>query len=230
MKFLDLVQRLRRRCRVSGTGPSTVLNQNEEYARLVDWTNEAWMQIQLERPDWKWMRGSMTFPTVAAQSTYTLAQIEATGSGFTNFGNWDKDTFRNYATASGTNSETEMNWLNYDNWRNVYAFGGNRNTQTRPTEFAISPALGICLGPFPADGYTISGDYFKKASEMTADADIPLLPTEFHMAIVYKAMMFYGASEAASEVYEEGQDLYQKMMRRVEWQQLPAMQSAEALA
>ena len=230
MTFLELVQRLRRRCRVAGTGPTTVIGQSEEYARLVDWTNEAWMEIQLERPDWKWMRNSMTFPTVSGQPTYTLAQIESTGSGFSNFGNWELESFRNYVTATGTNSEITMDWIPYDNWRDVYAFSANRNVTTRPVEFSISPVLGVCLGPFPNSDYTISGDYFKVATEMTLDADVPALPEAFHMAIVYRAMMFYGVSEAATEVYDEGAELFKKMMRRVEWQQLPMMMQAGALA
>jgi hypothetical protein len=230
MNMLQLVQRLRRKCRVSGAGPSSILNQNEEYARLVDMVNEAWMELQLERPDWRWMRASMSFPTVAGQDTYTLAQIAATGAGLANFGNWDAQTFRNYVTATGTNSEVLMDPREYDDWRNLYQLGANRNTQSRPIEFSITPLHSIALGPAPAAGYTVSGDYFKVASEMTADTDIPSLPDQFHMAIVYKAMMFFGVSEAAPEVYDEGQTEFKKMLRRISMHQLPNMMQAGALA
>ena len=121
MNFLQLVQRTRRKCRVTGTGPTTVVSQAEEYARLVDFVNEAWMWLQLKRPDWRWMRNSMSFPTVSGQAVYTLAQIESTGAGFSNFGNWDKDSFRNYVTSVGTDSEFLMTWTDYDNWRSLMA-------------------------------------------------------------------------------------------------------------
>lgn len=230
MNYLALAQRLRRKCRVTGTGPSTVISQAEEYARLCDFINEAWMEIQLMRPNWKWMRNAMTFPTVAGQATYTLAQIESTGSGFANFGNWDQETFRQYTTSVGTNSEILMDWIPYDVWRDVYQYGANRATQTQPTQFTVTPALGIGLGCTPAAGYTISGDYFKVATEMAVDADTPALPRQFHMAIVYKAMMFYGVSENSPEIYDSGKAEFDAMMARIELQQLPEMGQAGALA
>ena len=230
MNFLELVQRAKRKCRVAGAAPTTVINQAEEFARLVDATNEAWMWLQLKRADWHWMRYSMSFPAVSGQATYTLAQIEATGSGFSYFGNWEKNSFRNYVTSVGTNSEFLMAWTDYDNWRDVYQYGATRNTLTRPTEFTILPALGIGLGCTPAAGYTISGDYFKVATEMALDADIPALPKQFHMAIVYKAMMFYGVSESSPEIYDEGKAEFDTMMARIELQQLPAMGEGGTLA
>jgi hypothetical protein len=176
------------------------------------------------------MRYSMSFPTIAGQASYTLAEIESTGIGFSDFGNWDRDTFRNYLTATGTNDENEMPWMPYDMWRDTYQIGATRNTTTRPTQFTITPALGIGLGCTPIVGYTISGDYFKVATEMVNDTDIPALLSQFHMAIVYKAMMFYGASESAPEVYDDGKTEFDLMMDRIELQQLPFLQTAGALA
>lgn len=229
MNFLTLTTRLRRKCRVTGTGPITVIGQSEEYARLVDFINEAWMQIQRKRTDWQWMRNSMTFPTVAAQAEYTLAQIGSTGTNFSDFGNWALESFRSYPTATGVSAEIEMGHLNYLYWRDIYLYGANRSVEQWPNEFTVLPALGIGLGPVPAVGYTISGDYYKAATEMTLDADIPSLPTQFHMAIVYRAMMFYGVSEAAPEIYDEGATEFNRIMVQIEDQQLPEMQEPGAL-
>lgn len=230
MNYLQLVQRLRRKCRVSGTGPSTVANQAEEYARLADFINEAWMMIQRKRPDWKWMRRSMSFPTVAGQAAYTLAEIEATGTGFSDFGNWDLALFRNYTTAIGTNDEYRMDWMPYNVWRDTYQIGATRNTQTRPLQFTVTPDLGIGLGCTPIAGYTITGDYYKVATEMVADGDTPGLPEQFHMAIVYRAMMLYGVSEAKPEIYDDGKAAFDDVMAQIERQQLPMLQIGRALA
>ena len=230
MNFLQLANRAKSKCRISGANLTTTLSQTGEFARLVAWVNEAWMEIQLSRADWKWMRNSMTFPTVGDQATYTLAQIESTGTGFSDFGNWELETFRCYTTSVGTNDEMELSWIDYNAWRNTYQIGATRTTDTRPSQFTVTPALGIGLGCTPADGYTISGDYFKVATEMAADADIPALPEQFHMAIIYKVMMYYGVSEAKPEVYDEGNDSYTRMMERLELQQLPTMGMGGALA
>lgn len=229
MNFLTLTTRLRRKCRVSGTGPTTVVGQIEEYARLVDWVNEAWMEIQMRRTDWMWMRNSMTFPVVASQASYTLAEIGSTGTNFSNFGNWQRDSIRCYLTATGTSDESIVSEMDYDHWRDIYQYGASRTTTGRPSVYCVTPGLGLGLGPVPSADYTISGDYFKVATEMSADADIPALPTQFHMAIVYRAMMLYGVSESAPEVYDEGDANLKVMLARMESQQLPQMQEPGAL-
>lgn len=215
MNFLQLANRAKRKCRVTGAAMTTVVDQAEEFARVIDFLNEAWMSLQLMRPDWKWMRNSMTFPTVAGQATYTLAQIEATGTGFSNFGNWDLETFRCYTTSVGTNDEMELSWMPYDIWRDTYQMGATRTTETRPNQFTATPAHAIGLGCTPAAGYTISGDYYKVATEMAADIDTPSLPSQFHMAIVYRAMMFYGVSESSPEIYDEGKAEFDRMMSSI---------------
>jgi len=230
MNFLALCNRLKRKCRVTGSGLTDVTSQKEEYARLVDFINEAWMDIQLRRPDWKWMRESMSFPTVTDQPSYTLAEIESTGTGFSDFGNWELETFRCYTTSVGTNDEMELTWIDYNGWRDTYQRGATRHTDTRPTQFTVTPDLGIGLGCTPIEGYTITGDYFKVATELAVIADTPSLPEQFHMAIVYRAMMFYGVSESAPHFYDEGQIEFAKMMARIELQQLPTMSVGAALA
>lgn len=225
MNFLQLVQRLRRKCRVSGANPVKLSNQSEEINRLIDWTNEAWMDIQETREDWQWMRTTASFQTVEGQAIYTPAQM-----GVTDFGNWTKYTWRNYVTAVGLKSEIEMEFRDYESWRNLWAYGANRFAKSRPMEMTITPDKSIGFGPAPIAGYTITGDYFRVPTEMSADADVPSLPERFHMLIVYRAMMYYGASESAAEVYNEGQAEFDRMMRRLQLNQLPDMLNSSALA
>lgn len=229
MNFLQLVQRLRAKVRASGTGPTTVVGQTGEYLRLVDAVNEAWMEIQRKRRDWFWLRNSMTFPTVAGQATYTLAQIGSTGTNFADFSYWDRKTFRNYLTATGLPDEQWMGWITFDHWRDVYQMQTTRTTQQRPQYFTTLPNLGLGLVT-PLAGYTIGADYFKKATEMAADLDEPALPSEFHMAIVYLAMQTIGVSEAKPEIYDEGKIKYTEIMSRLEDQQLPEIEMPETLA
>jgi len=212
MDFVQLVGRLRRKCRVVGANPTTLANQPEEINRLADWINEAWMDIQLSRPNWNWMRSSFSFVTVNGQASYTPVQA---GIAANTFANWKRDTIRNYVTSAGLGSELEMTYRDYESWRDMYLFGANRTTFTRPNEFSITPDKQLALGPIGASGYTIEGDYYTVATELVADADTPALPSQFHMAIVYKAMMHYGASEAAQEVYQEGEAEFKRMMTRI---------------
>ena len=168
------------------------------------------------------MRSSASFTTVAAQSSYPLGTGTGTvGVSVATFGMWDRDTFRNYVTSVGTNSEVFMDFIHYDTWRDSYMYGAMRNTTTRPLQMSISPAKAIVLGPPPTAGYTITGDYFTAPLEMTLDADTPSLPAQYHMAIVYRAMMSYGGYESAPEVYQRGETEFSKLMRRMTADRLP---------
>lgn len=231
MDFLTLCQRTAYECGIPAAAPLTVINQTGQSQRIVNWVESAWTDIQAAHQDWDWLRTSTSFTTTAGQPFYTLG----TGSGTvevatTTFGMWERYTFRNYDTSFGTNSEVTMQCIDYDVWRDRYYLGALRSTQTRPLEFAIRQDKAICLGPPPISGYTITGDYFLKPVTLAADADIPALPTQWHLAIVYRAMMFYGGYEAANEVYQRGELEFTKMMRRMTVDRLPQATFGGALA
>lgn len=229
MNFLELTQRL---CREVGTGAvTTTINQSGEARRMVDWLNSAWMEIQGKHQDWDWLRTSASWATVASQATYALGSGAGTiGVTAATFGKWDKETFRCYLTASGTSDEAYLPFMDYEDWRNLYQYGSNRTSINRPTVFTIAPNKSIGLGSVPPVGYTVTADYFTCPLEMTADADIPALPAHFHLAIVYRAMMMYGAFEVASEVYQRGENDYRKMLHRIENDRLPRAKMGGPLA
>lgn len=224
MNFLALVNRTRLECGVSGSDLASVSGQTGESARLIAWCQSAWLDIQSARTDWQWMRKSASFQTVAGQATYTPAAI-----GLADFGSWFRDTFRNYDTAAGIKSETFMDYLAYDDWLDSYQIGALRSVQTRPNVITITAAKSIGLGPVPAAGYTVTGDYFSVPSDLAANTDTPGLPAQFHMAIVYRAMVSYGMYEAAGETVQRGQMEFDKMMRRLHAHQMPEITAGGAL-
>ncbi|MCY1168494.1 hypothetical protein D9M73_84910 [compost metagenome] len=230
MNFLQLCQRAVTECRISGAVGKPVavssVGQTAELQRIINWVNAAWMDIQMTREDWQWMRTSIAFPTVTGQATYTLAQLGIADT----FGNWFRDNFRSYPTPAGNRAEIMMSYIDYDDWLNTYQFGATRTTTSQPFVATITPDKGLGLGPTPLAGYTVTGDYFLVPSEMVADTDVPALPSRFHLAIVYRAMMFYGASEAASEVYQQGKIEFDRMMTRLQLNQLPQIYGARPLA
>ncbi len=226
MNFCALVGRLRRKCRVVGASPSTLANQPEEINRLADWINEAWMEIQLTKSDWTWMRSSFSFATVNGQTSYAPAQA---GIAANTFANWKRDSVRNYVTSTGVASEVAMGYRDFDSWRDLYLMGANRSNFGRPMEISITPDKQLACGPIAAVGYTVTGDYYTVATELAADTDTPALPSQFHMAIVYKAMTLYGASEAAQEVYQEGDTAFKRMLSRLTIDRLPEITLGGAL-
>lgn len=209
--YLQLVNKLKDESGSKAQDLTTAIGLTGEGRLFANWINSAWMDIQGRHQDWGWKRTSTSFVTVSGQATYTPTQ-----AGTTNFGMWERDSFRNYLTATGTDAEVFMDYVDYEEWRNLYQFGSNRTALSQPKYIAITPAKSLGLGPVPPVGYTITGDYFTCPTEMSADADIASLPVHYHMAIVYRALMFYGANEAAMEMYTHGQNEFNRLMTRIE--------------
>lgn len=226
--YLQLAQKLRAKCRVSGAGPTGVTGQTAEYQRLLDWTNEAYLDIlRKHERAWMFMRKSASCQTVQGQGLYD----PAVDFGLSDFGQWalmGNDTFRCYPTDTPA-GEQFMGVVSYDDWRDTYNFGAFRSTFTRPLVVAAAPGFKLCAGPIPAAGYTLTGDYFVIPAAMSAATDMPLIPAQYQDAIVYRAMMFYGMSEAANEVYQEGQIEFERMMRRLQLNQLTEIGGADPL-
>ncbi len=218
MNFLQLVAAGCSECGV--TAPSTVVAQTGESLRMVNWTNSAWIDIQSAHENWLFQQNAFTFATVTNQVSYTPAQANTT-----NFGDWKRDSLRIYRTGIGRTTEIWLGEQDYDSFRNLYQFGAMLTNYQQPVVFAVDPDKKLLLGPGPdATGYTVVGEYFTAPIEMAADADIPALPTQYHRAIVYRAMMFYGAFESAGEVYQQGETEYKKIMARLENNQLPSLE------
>lgn len=216
MNFLQLVQRLRQECASSGASPATVLNQTGEMNRLVTWINAAWQDIQSTHADWFFLRGAVSFNSVAAQQSYTPTQV-----GIANLGSYKLDSFRLYSASVGVSNEMILPFKPYDDFRNLYQFGTMRTTSMRPIFFTVDPQKNFLLGPLPDDIYNVNGEAFTRPTDLALDADIPSLPVQYHMAIVYRAMMHYGEYEAAPEVYQHGELEFKRMMLRLEIDQIP---------
>lgn len=239
MNFLTLTQRLIQECGASGTTISTVANATGEQLRMTSWINSSWNEIQTKHDDWEFLRSSVllgagcSFTTVSGTAYYTLGAAAPGTVGVLSsvFGKWDLDTFRCQTTTVGFADETYLDPISYDEWRNSYMYGAMRSVTTRPVVIAKATTQGLCLGPPPTALYTVTGDYFTAPTQMAADTDLPTgLPTQFHMAIVYNAMMMYAGYEAASEVFQRGEAGYKRMMVELEANYGPRMFFAGALA
>lgn len=228
MTYLELCNLLIMEAGITASPMLTVAGQTGEYGRVVNWINRAWLDLQAEHQDWQWLRKSTSFTTVGGQATYRV------GAGLdinlSDFGMWAGDTFRNYVTTVGNIGEIFMTEIDYEDWRNGYQYGALRSTQSRPIVFAIGPDKSINVGPVAADGYTVTGDYYSLPVGLVADSDTPALPSQYHIAIVYSAMMMYGAFEAASEVYQRGATYYDTWHKRIMLDRLPQIRMAGALA
>ena len=230
--FLQIVQRYVELCGIATSSgallPTTVENQIGELRRAVNNCCEAWFDIQNFRQNWRFKRDTFSFPTVAGQLEYSYAQAGISPGTFQKF---NLKTFRNYPTAVGRSGEIYMDHIPYDDWRDIWDFGANRLTPSRPYQFTITPSNGIGLGPGPSDGWTIWGQYYRGPVRMVVDDDVPELPYQHSpMIIVYHAMINYGYFEAAGEVIQLANKKYPELLANLELDQLDTIEVTGALA
>jgi len=226
MNFLELVNRTRVECGVSGATLTSLSGLTGEAARIKDWVNEAWMDIQRTKEDWFFMRQPLQFNTVAQQRFYTAAD-----AGLTSFANWKRDSFRASTVGSNYGDEQLLNYMDFLVYRNLYWYANMRNTYQRPVVVTIDPQKKLGFGAAPDQAYVIVGEYYTQPELMVDDTDTPgLLPNWFHMMIVYRAMVYYAGYEAAPEVFQRGQSEFNRLMDRLNIDQLPTMISGAPLA
>ena len=139
MNYLQLVNRTRVECGVSGASTPLVTAQalTGESARIANWVNSAWVDIQTSREDWQWLRQPLQFNTVTQQSGYTAAEA---GVGDT-FGSWKLDSFRCSSVGQDYADEQLLNYMEWTTFRNLYQYGNMRTTYARPV---VVSAVSMC--------------------------------------------------------------------------------------
>ncbi len=245
MNYLELCQKTRKKCRIAGTGPTTVISQTGMYEKVVEWVQEAWDEIQRDRPDWDWMRKVVSFETTAGCTAYS-----ATDTGLTDWGNWWPATARIYKGdtmllpaggswswdgiggddvlwySEGKTSEVFLEYQEYDQWQYSHGVGVTENDE--PRIVTVSPNKSLVFTPTPDDAYTILCDYQRDLQIMTDDADIPEMPVDLHMAIVWKAVMYFAEDKLFLERRQFAEAQYDIIMNKTNRDQRNQMSAESA--
>lgn len=222
--FLELCQRSASECGVSLTGPSATTSQTGRLGQIINWVNSAWMDVQTKHDNWRFMRSSFTVNTTSGDGKYIITDCTDTVSSaaltVAGFRTWERDTFKIYLVSAGSDTETDLTFIDYQDWYYRYNTGAQSNSY--PGYFSIDHDNGILLAPKPNGIYTLRGEYMKAATLLSGDNDEPEMPAEYRMAIVYRAMMKYGRYAGAAEVFTDGQAEYTRLMREMTRTQRPA--------
>jgi hypothetical protein len=223
MNFLQICQRARQEASISGTGPSTVVSQTGELGKLIAWVLTAYQDIQDKHTSWNFLRFDFEFPTIATSSTYLPSAVS-----LAEHARWKDDSLRIYLTSGGVSGQRRLRYRDWDWFRDYRQIGAIQTGQ--PIEFSIRPDKSLVFWPTPDAIYTVTGEYWMRAQTMSANSDEPLIPAQFHMAMVWKALMYYAADQGAAEVYTSAQTEFTRLMGKLETDQLPRIRLGGALA
>jgi hypothetical protein len=213
MNFLALAQRASFEAGLQGTGPSAVTQQVNMNQHFVDWTRQAWIDIQLMR-NWTFMRKSAVFNTAIGDADYTLADI-----GITDWREWI-DAKDQSKIGETTTDETELQWMTYADYQTLY--GRNALSSTRPTAVTLLEDESIKFNAIPDKAYSVTLPYLKAPQTFSADGDTPTgLAEEYHMIIVWKTLEAYALFDQSPDVMARYQSHFPQMFTRMRQKYLP---------
>jgi hypothetical protein len=230
MNFLELAARTKLECGVSGT-LNTVANQTGELQRLCAWVSSAYDDICSRHASWRFLRSSFSLTTEAGKQDYDVQEFADTqvAAVTVGFAHWWRDSFRIYRYSGGISGQTWLPFTHYDSFRDIWMLGTPQ--QNTPQTFTIkNDDEAILLGPVPNDVYIVTGDFQRDANVLNDDTDVPLLPTRFHMAIVWLAAQRYSGFEEAGGVYQHADREFNRLMGGLEFDQLPEVTHSGPLA
>lgn len=213
MNRLELVRRLRQEAGVgagsAGTGPSSTINQTGEYKRLVDWVDGAWSEIQREHK-WDFLWESATV-TVLSGDHLVAGSIPA----------------GRYVQSSAFVGAKP---LEYMPWRRFSAaYPDALLTDGEPSAWSVRPDKALVVNYKPLDDTDIIVERYKNPIAMTADTDIPAMPVEHHMAIVWKALLLYSNFEEAGVTRLTAQTEYERHIKALGLLELPDFEFGDPL-
>lgn len=222
MNYLQLVQRLHAEAGLGGAAPSAVTGQTGMNLKLVNWILTAYEDIQNLHPDWNFRKTEFSFSTTATKQNYTKTE-----AGVADLSSWKTFDVKIYSAVS---DESDLEYYPWDDYRIVYKYGSFRTQSNRPTIFSIKPDLSMDLWAIPEAVYTVNGEYFKNIQTLSQNTDVPIIPSDFHMILVWRALMFFGARHGSNMAYSHGQNEYSRLLTRLELNQLPEIVYGEPLA
>jgi len=178
MTFLELCQRVRQESGISGSGPTTVVNQQAILAKVVEWVRQADLDIQRLHPDWTFLW------------RFTTASLQSDVRQYTNL-DLGLDTFSRVKRISIDGYDlTELDWELFR--RRGYVSASDRQ---RPTTYSFRTDGVLMVYPTPDAAYSLEIDYSLPAKPMLDDIDVSVIPEPYHDIILHKALMYYASHE-----------------------------------
>jgi hypothetical protein len=200
MNYLSLCDTLIKEAGIEASGVSSVTGQTGMQRKVVDWVSRAWVEVQNKR-DWNFLWGESSFNTIVDKQTYHPDDDLSLSP-----------SLRRWSYASLIHSTTSGDskfYLKYVPWS---TFDNTLSSSGTPTQFTIKPDRSLKFNSVPDTISKVSFEYTRTPQVLSANTDIPILPTAHHEVILYQAMLYLAAEQDAPELY---QDASRQLMMRL---------------
>ena len=237
MDFLGLVKRLasetgtelQSKIESVVTPPAAAYGETKEHVtRLINWVQQAWLEIQEDQEQWNFMvkRGSM--PLVRGQVSYPIAEIVNTGCEEVIYDYLipfvaPRD-YRYIWMVDGSQERPNPQICYYVPFEHFFGDRDRFNDRAfgQPSRYSIDRdgCIVFDVSP-PSDDYHIEFEFKALPQELAEDTDLPRgLPNKYHMNIIYKAMIFYALFDEADKQVQRSSKLSRDWMNKLRRDQL----------
>ena len=84
--------------------------------------------------------------------------------------------------------------------------------------------------PIPQDGLTAVMEFHRSPQVLSGNTDVPRMPERFHMAIVWRAVMFWCAHDENPALWQSANQNYRELVNKMTITELPKLGMTEPLA
>ena len=232
MTFLELVRKLALRTGaelqanidandvelINALGEGSSYGEGKEHTtRLVDWIQQAWVDLQRDQPFWNWrsVRGAVT--VVEDQVEYDLKDLIDTANAGTNdlyerlwpfVAPLDNRYIWFADTSLSPKRPQPLYYIPFSRFVGGPLDRRNPHVKGKPSHYTINRAGNLVLDTLPEAGtYEIRFDFVRAIHNLTNEEDVPAgLPENYHMLIVYYAMV-------DSAMFDESNPQLQRALR-----------------
>jgi hypothetical protein len=190
------------------------------YAKIVNWVLAAHEEIQLKHTNWKFDWASVSQALTDGVEFYTPEDWSVSAR------SWDWTGAYVYKTAETPAARTWLDRTEYDLYRQIRVPA----SKGRPVHITWAPDKKLGFYPIPEAGLMFVGDYYRKPEVMTDNASIPRIPSEYHMAIVWRAVALWAASEENPGLMQTATMNFNALMMKMENTELDGPYVSETLA
>lgn len=210
MNWQQLVARLKQETTRTGPAPAAIDSSTRDDVSLWNWISDAWVTLQTDGKNWRFLRKGCTLTTVAGQADYSFADLGLAG----NFQRlWPcNDSYRPRAADASSNWALSRE-MGYDDFVATFAAG---TAQGAPRAYTVTPDRKLRIGPTPDAAYTISIDVVAPVQRFADPGDVPTgLPEEHQLVLVWDALKRAAIDDAAPEILARANDEHRSAYNRL---------------
>jgi hypothetical protein len=232
LNYLQLCQDL---AREAGTGafPGTVVGLNGRPLKIAGWVRQAWIEIQNDRDEWRWLQDNFEGTVLAGVDAY-----EASDFGLTRFSNWKPGRnpktgvhkFTIQAASASRATEAGIEYVPLDLFSESYQRGANAGRVGSPIAYTVDDRDRLVFWPTPDASYVVRGLYRKSAQQLLNSDDVPEIHESHHKIIVWKGLLLMSPSD---ETYDQPRfwgTSYTDMLGDLQRKELPPIRFGRPLS